>query len=50
MAVYTRYNVAERCQQCIAAYFEEAEGELPRLSVDSTPLRDYVLPLLHRNK
>ena len=50
MAVYTRYNVADRCQQRIVSYFEEAENELSRLSVDSTPLRDYVLPLLHRNK
>lgn len=50
MAVYTRYNVAERCQQRIVSYFEEAENELSRLSVDCTPLRDYVLPLLHRNK
>ena len=50
MAVYTRYNVAERCQQRIAAYFDEAEGELPRLSVDATPLRDYAFSLLNRNK
>ena len=34
----------------IATYFDEAEGELPRLSVDATPLRDYAFSLLNRNK
>ena len=49
MACYAKYNVEALCQQRISAYFDEARAALAQLSVDATPLWDYVTPLLSRN-
>ena len=49
MSCYAKYNVETLCQQRISAYFEEARAALTQLSVDATPLWNYVTPLLGRN-
>ncbi len=49
MSCYAKYNVEALCQQRISAYFDEARAALAQLSVDATPLWDYVTPLLSRN-
>jgi len=49
MSCYAKYNVEALCQQRISAYFDEARAALAQLSVDATPIWDYVTPLLSRN-
>lgn len=49
ISCYAKYNVEALCQQRISAYFDEARAALAQLSVDATPLWDYVTPLLSRN-
>ncbi len=49
MSCYAKYNVEALCQQRISAYFEEARAALAQLSVDATPIWNYVTPLLSRN-
>ena len=49
MSCYAKYNVEALCQQRISAYFDEARAALAQLSVDATPIWNYVTPLLSRN-
>ena len=49
MRCYAKYDVESLCRQRIEAYFKEARTTLDRLSVDATPLWNYVTPLLGRN-
>lgn len=49
-ACYERTGVAALCKACIRDYFDEARTILSRLSVDATPLWNYVSPLIARNR
>lgn len=49
LSVFRHYDVGTLCQQRIAAYFDEAQVELSRLSVDASPLWNYAASLIDRN-